>query len=131
MDGFLKISIKTSQAPKEEFILALHRCPAQNLDRKKNRLYILKLHSFLKMQFLECALSGMCCFWNMLFLECALFGMCPFSFQNCQPAQNQPKSQFQFHKNCSPRDLCIMTLFSTALCKSPSLVWCIPLPRVI
>ena len=30
--------------------------------------------------------------------------------QNYQPAQNQPKSQFLFHKNCSPRDLYIMTL---------------------
>jgi hypothetical protein len=33
----------------------------------------------------------------------------------CQPAQNQPKSQFLFHKKYSPRDLCITTLFSTAL----------------
>ena len=31
-------------------------------------------------------------------------------FQYCQPAQNQPKSQFLFHKNYSPRDLCVMTL---------------------
>ena len=31
-------------------------------------------------------------------------------FRYCQPAQNQPKSQFLFHKNCSPRDICIMTL---------------------
>ena len=31
-------------------------------------------------------------------------------FQYCQPAQNQPKSQLQFHKNCSPHDLCIITL---------------------
>ena len=31
-------------------------------------------------------------------------------FQYCQPAQNQPKSQFLFNKNCSPWDLCIMTL---------------------
>ena len=33
-----------------------------------------------------------------------------FFFQYCQPAQIQPKSQFLFHKNCSSRDLCIMTL---------------------
>jgi len=31
-------------------------------------------------------------------------------FQYCQPTQNQPKSQFLFHKNFSPHDLCIMTL---------------------
>jgi hypothetical protein len=33
-----------------------------------------------------------------------------FFFQYSQPTQNQPKSQFLFHKNCSPRELCIMTL---------------------
>jgi len=38
-----------------------------------------------------------------------------FFFQYCQPAQIQPKSQFLFHKNCSPRDLCIMTLITVAL----------------
>ena len=32
--------------------------------------------------------------------------------QPCQPAQNQPKSQFLFHKNCSLRDLCLMTLLT-------------------
>ena len=31
-------------------------------------------------------------------------------FLYCQTVQNQPKSKFLFHKNCSPRDLCIMTL---------------------
>ena len=36
--------------------------------------------------------------------------MAQFFFQYCQPAQKQPKSQFLFHKNCSPRDLCILTL---------------------
>ena len=38
---------------------------------------------------------------------------CVFVVQNfyyCQPAQNQPKSHILFHKNCSPRDLYIMTL---------------------
>ena len=34
----------------------------------------------------------------------------PNFFQYCQPAHKQPKSQFLFHKNCSPRNLCIMTL---------------------
>ena len=34
----------------------------------------------------------------------------PFFFQYCQPAQNQPKSQFLFHKFCSPREFCITTL---------------------
>ena len=38
----------------------------------------------------------------------------PIFFQYCQPAQNQPKSQFLFHKKCSPRDLCIMTLGTKA-----------------
>ena len=33
-----------------------------------------------------------------------------FFFQHCQSAQTQPKSQILFHKNSSPRDLCIMTL---------------------
>ena len=33
-----------------------------------------------------------------------------YVFQYCQPAQNQPKSQFLFHEICSPRDLCIMTV---------------------
>ena len=33
-----------------------------------------------------------------------------FFLQYCLPAQNQPKSQFLFQKNCSPRELCIMTL---------------------
>ena len=39
----------------------------------------------------------------------------PIFFQYCQLAQIQPKSQFLFHKNCSPRDLCIMTLYRTSL----------------
>ena len=30
-------------------------------------------------------------------------------------AQIQPKSQFLFHKNCSPRDLCIKTLSSRGI----------------
>ena len=34
----------------------------------------------------------------------------PNFFVCCQPAQNQPKSQFMFHKKCLLRDLCIMTL---------------------
>ena len=34
-----------------------------------------------------------------------------FFFQYCQPTQNQPKSQFLFHKSCSLRNLCIMILF--------------------
>ena len=38
-------------------------------------------------------------------------------FQYCQLAQNQPKSQFLFNKNCSPHDVCIMTL-SARLIKS-------------
>ena len=33
----------------------------------------------------------------------------PIFFQYCQLAQSQPKSQFLFHKNCSPRDLCKIT----------------------
>jgi hypothetical protein len=33
-----------------------------------------------------------------------------FFIQYCQLAQNQPKSQFLFHINWWPRDLCIMTL---------------------
>ena len=33
-----------------------------------------------------------------------------FFFLYCQLAQKQPKSQFLFQKNCSPRDLCIITL---------------------
>ena len=33
----------------------------------------------------------------------------PF-FSVLPKAQNQPKSQFLFHKYCSPRDLCIITL---------------------
>ena len=33
-----------------------------------------------------------------------------FFFYDCQPAQNQPKSQFLFHKNCSLHDFFIMTL---------------------
>ena len=37
------------------------------------------------------------------------------SFLYCQPAQNQPKSQSLFHKNCSSRNLCIMTLADAAL----------------
>ena len=36
-------------------------------------------------------------------------------FLYCQPAQIQPKSQFLFHKNCSPRDLCIKTLRSRGI----------------
>ena len=35
-----------------------------------------------------------------------------FFFQYCQPAQNQPESQFLVHDNCSPYDLCIMTLLT-------------------
>ena len=38
-------------------------------------------------------------------------------FQYCQPAQNQSKSQLLFHKNCSPRDLCVMTLLDDYACK--------------
>ena len=34
----------------------------------------------------------------------------PIFFQYCQPTQNHPKSQILFHKNCSPHNLCIMTL---------------------
>ena len=34
------------------------------------------------------------------------------SIRYCQLAQNQPKSQYLFHKICSPRDLCIITLCS-------------------
>ena len=37
-------------------------------------------------------------------------------FQHCQPAQNQPKSQFLFHENWSLRDLCIMTLPTGCVC---------------
>ena len=33
-----------------------------------------------------------------------------FFFQYCQPAQNQPKSHFLFHKNASRCDFYIMTL---------------------
>ena len=33
-----------------------------------------------------------------------------YFFQHCQPAQNQPKSQFMFHENCSLRDLRLLTL---------------------
>ena len=36
-------------------------------------------------------------------------------FQYCQPAQNQSKSQFLFHKNCSTCNLSIMTLFRAYL----------------
>ena len=39
-----------------------------------------------------------------------------FFFQYCQLAQNQSKSQFLFHKNCSPHDLCIMTLIAMCGC---------------
>ena len=38
----------------------------------------------------------------------------PIFFQYCQP--NRSKSQFLFHKVCSPCDLCIMTLLLTLLC---------------
>jgi hypothetical protein len=34
----------------------------------------------------------------------------PNFFPLLPTGSNQPKSQFMFHKNCSPRDLCIMTL---------------------
>ena len=34
----------------------------------------------------------------------------PIFFQCCQPTQSHPKSQILFHKNCSPHNLCIMTL---------------------
>jgi hypothetical protein len=34
----------------------------------------------------------------------------PIFFQYCQPAQNQLKSHFLFHKNVSLRDFYIMTL---------------------
>ena len=38
-------------------------------------------------------------------------------FQYCQLDQNKDKSQFLFHRNCSPRDLCIlMTLYVDATC---------------
>jgi hypothetical protein len=37
----------------------------------------------------------------------------PFFFQYCQPAQNQPKSHFLFHKNVSLRDFYMMTLVPT------------------
>ena len=33
-----------------------------------------------------------------------------FFFQYCQPAQNQPKSHFLFHKNVSLCDFYVMTL---------------------
>ena len=36
------------------------------------------LFPLLSVLFLECALFGMCSFWNVLFLKCALFGMCSF-----------------------------------------------------
>ena len=42
-----------------------------------------------------------------------------FFFQYCQTVQNQPKSKLLFHKNCSPRNLYIMTLgpgYQTAGC---------------
>ena len=35
----------------------------------------------------------------------------PHFFQYCQPAQNQPKSHFLFHKNISLRDFYTMTHF--------------------
>jgi hypothetical protein len=35
-----------------------------------------------------------------------------FVFQYCQLAQNQPKSQFLFHKNCSPRDFIMYNDFA-------------------
>ena len=39
---------------------------------------------------------------------------CPqFFFQQCKPAQIQPKSQLLFHKNLPPRDFSIMTLVIT------------------
>ena len=34
----------------------------------------------------------------------------PIFFQRCQPAQNQPKSNFLFHKNVSLHDFNVMTL---------------------
>ena len=33
-----------------------------------------------------------------------------FFFQHCQPAQNQPKSQFMLDKNCSQPNFYIMTM---------------------
>ena len=38
-------------------------------------------------------------------------GTIDFVFHYCQPSQNQPKSQILFHKNCSPRNLSIMTFY--------------------
>ena len=38
-----------------------------------------------------------------------------FFFQCCQPTENQLKSQFLFHKICSPRDLCVITLSRSAV----------------
>ena len=35
------------------------------------------------------------------FMQQKLLIIGPNFFQYCQPAQNQPKSQFLFHKNCS------------------------------
>ena len=39
-------------------------------------------------------------------------------FQYCQPAQDQPKSHFLFHKNVSLRDFYIMTLHTDELSNS-------------
>ena len=36
----------------------------------------------------------------------------PLFFQDCQSAEIQPKSQFLFHKDVSPRDFCTMTLYT-------------------
>ena len=46
-----------------------------------------------------------------------------FFFQYCQPAQNQPKSHFLFHKNDSLRDFYIIILTLVSFC--PTIVQCL------
>ena len=46
-----------------------------------------------------------------------------FFSRYCKPAQNQPKSQFIFHKNCSLRNLCLMTLHTNINMLSKTLKW--------
>ena len=45
-------------------------------------------------------------------------------FQYCQPPQNQPKFQFMFHKNVSPRYLYIMTWIFTTPQSSDTVTSC-------
>ena len=46
------------------------------LNYAMSKLFPLWSLLFLECALLECAVFGMCPFWNVLFLECALFGMC-------------------------------------------------------